>query len=322
MDIELSVPDQYRGYRLDKALALLLPDYSRTTIQSWLDAGRILLDEDTPSRRKIVSGGERLRVEIPQPERHDWLAEDIPLDIVFEDDHLLVIDKAPGMVVHPGAGNQCGTLLNALISHADSLSALPRAGIVHRLDKNTSGLLVVAKTETARLALVKQFKNRLAKRQYLAIVDGRLISGGTIDAPIGRHPRNRKKMTAGLGKDAISHYRIVSRYRMHTLLRVSLDTGRTHQIRVHFQHMGHPLVGDPEYGTRTKIPAAADETLVATLKGFRRQALHAETLSVNHPASNEQLKWHAGVPEDMRVLLVALKRDSVQPAIQSGYSKS
>ncbi len=249
MEIEVSIPDQYRGYRLDKALALMLPDYSRTTIQSWLDSGRVQLDKSTPSRRKIISGGEQLRVDVPQPESHDWLAEDIPLKIIFEDEQILVIDKPPGMVVHPGAGNQRGTLLNALIRHASSLNTLPRAGIVHRLDKNTSGLLVVAKSETARLALVKQFKSRLAKRQYLAVVDGRLISGGTIDAPIGRHPRNRKKMTAGHGKTAISHYRIVSRYRMHTLVRVSLDTGRTHQIRVHFQHLGHPLVGDPDSGT-------------------------------------------------------------------------
>ncbi len=311
MDIEIFVPDEYRGYRLDKALALMLPDYSRTTIQSWLDSGRVRLDKNTPSRRKIVSGGEQLRVAIPQPESQDWLAEDIPLKIVFEDDHLLVIDKPPGMVVHPGAGNQHGTLLNALIRHSRSLNTLPRAGIVHRLDKNTSGLIVVAKTETARLALVKQFKSRLAKRQYLAVVDGRLISGGTIDAPVGRHPRNRKKMTTGHGKSAISHYRIVSRYRMHTLVRVSLDTGRTHQIRVHFQHLGHPLIGDPEYGTRTKIPAGADEALLATLKGFRRQALHAEALSVTHPATTESLQWHAGIPEDMRKLLLALKQDAV-----------
>ena len=312
MVIEISIPEKYRGNRLDKALALMLPDHSRTTIQTWLDTGRVRLNDSIPSRRHVIAGNEFLRIDVPQPQQHEWLAEDIPLNVIFEDDHLIVIDKPAGLVVHPGAGNQSGTLLNALIKHANSLNSLPRAGIVHRLDKNTSGLIAVAKTESARLGLVRQFKNREAKRQYLAVVDGRLISGGTIDEPIGRNPHNRKKMTAGYGKTAISHYRIVSRYRLHTLVRVTLDTGRTHQIRVHFQHLGHSLVGDPEYGTRPKFPPGASEELSTVLKNFRRQALHAESLSITHPVTCDPLQWHTGIPDDMRSLIIALKNDLIR----------
>lgn len=312
MVIQISIPEQYCGKRLDKTLALMLSDYSRTTIQSWLKTGRVRMDGTIPSRRHIIVGNERLTIDVPQPEKHEWLAQDIALDIKFEDDHMIVINKPAGLVVHPGAGNQSGTLLNALVRHDSALGGLPRAGIVHRLDKNTSGLIAVAKTETARLGMVEQFKNRDAKRQYLAVVDGRLISGGTVDEPIGRNPHNRKKMTTGRGRSAVSHYRIVARYRMHTLVRVTLDTGRTHQIRVHFQHLGHPLIGDPEYGTRPKFPPGASEELSAVLKKFRRQALHAESLSISHPVSHIPLHWHAGIPEDMRELILALKRDSTR----------
>ena len=314
MEINIIIPEDLQGNRLDKAVALLLPDHSRTTIQSWLDSGHVLLDGSIPSRRYIVCGGESLRIDAPQPQQQEWEAEDIPLNIIFEDASIIVVDKPAGLVVHPGAGNQSGTLLNALLKHSESLRDLPRAGIVHRLDKNTSGLIVVAKTEPSRLDLIRQFKSREAKREYLAVVNGRLISGGTVEASIGRHPRNRKLMTTGHGKEAVSHYRIVSRYRMHSLVRVSLDTGRTHQIRVHFQHLGMPLVGDPEYGTRSKIPSGASEDLITILKNFRRQALHAESLSVIHPTSKESKQWHTGIPEDMRNLIIALKQDLSESA--------
>ena len=306
------IPDHFGGDRLDKVLASVFPDYSRTTIQSWLDAGRVQLNNQLPSKRTIVVGGENIAIDVPERQPQFWLPEKIPIEIVFEDEQLLVINKPAGMVVHPGAGNAQGTLLNAIIEHCSSLSSLPRGGIVHRLDKNTSGLLVVAKTEPARLNLIKQFKSRTVARHYLAITEGRLISGGTIDVPIGRHPRDRRKMTVGSGNPAVSHYRIVSRYRLHTLVRVKLDTGRTHQIRVHFRHAGIPLVGDPEYGSKPKLPAGASDELIAALRELGRQALHAETLEILHPANDEYVHWHVGLPEDLRTLILALKRDSVE----------
>ena len=312
MKLTAIIPNHFSGDRLDKVLASVFPDFSRTTMQSWLDAGRVQLNNQVPSKRTIVVGGENVAIDVPERQPQYWLPEKIPIEIVFEDEQLLVINKPAGMVVHPGAGNAQGTLLNAIIEHCSSLSSLPRGGIVHRLDKNTSGLLVVAKTEPARLNLIKQFKSRTVARHYLAITEGRLISGGTIDAPIGRHPRDRRKMTVGSGKPAVSHYRIVSRYRLHTLVRVKLDTGRTHQIRVHFRHAGIPLVGDPEYGSKPKLPAGASDELIAALRELGRQALHAETLEILHPANDESVHWHVGLPEDLRTLILALKRDSVE----------
>ena len=312
MKLTAIIPNHFGGDRLDKVLASVFPDFSRTVIQSWLDAGRVQLNNQVPSKRAIVVGGENVAIDVPERQPQNWLPEKIPIEIVFEDEQLLVINKPAGMVVHPGAGNAQGTLLNAIIEHCSSLISLPRGGIVHRLDKNTSGLLVVAKTEPARLNLIKQFKSRTAGRHYLAITEGRLISGGTIDAPIGRHPRDRRKMTVGAGKPAVSHYRIVSRYRLHTLVRIKLDTGRTHQIRVHFRHAGIPLVGDPEYGSKPKLPAGASDELIAALRELGRQALHAETLEILHPANDEPVHWHVGLPEDLRSLILALKKDSIE----------
>ncbi len=296
--------------RLDKALAGLMTDYSRTTLQSWLDDGHILVNDNRASRRQAVAGGEKVSVIVPETKDSEWLAEDILLDLVYEDDQILVINKPAGLVVHPGAGNLSGTLLNGLLNHSPELAGLPRAGIVHRLDKNTTGLLIVAKTEAARLNLVNQFKAGTVNRQYLAIVVGRLISGGTIDQAIGRSRQDRRKMTVGHGKPAVSHYRIVSRYRYHTLVRVSLETGRTHQIRVHFKYAGFPILGDPQYGLqRTIIPNGASQELILVLTKLRRQFLHAECLSVLHPTSGELVQWHRFVPADMKQLILLLKSD-------------
>ncbi len=310
MQIKMIIPEQGQRTRIDKVLASLLRDHSRATIQAWLDAGWVYSDGVRTSRRILVAGGESIEIAVPEEEPREWLAQDLPLEIVFEDEALIVVNKPAGMVVHPGAGNLHGTLMNALLNHEKSLRNLPRAGIVHRLDKNTSGLIVVAKKEAARLNLIKQFKKRKAGRCYVAIVEGRLISGGTIDVAIGRHQRHRTRMTSGRGKSAISHYRIISRYRAHTLTRVTLETGRTHQIRVHFNYLGYPVVGDREYGSRGKIPPDASTELIQILREFSRQALHAERLELSHPLSGEPCHWHQGVPADIRTLIVALKRDA------------
>ncbi len=309
MHIKATIPEHCAGTRLDKALASMFCDYSRTAIQTWLDNGRVLMDGLQPSRRTIVAGGETVEIDVPEQAPLECSPEDIPVDVVFEDAALIVVNKPAGLVVHPGAGNRHGTLLNALLNHDKSLEYLPRAGIVHRLDKNTSGLLVVAKTEAARLNLVRQFKTRAAGRRYVTVVEGRLVSGGTIDVAIGRHRHDRRRMVAGTGKNAVSHYRIISRYRSHSLIRVMLETGRTHQIRVHFKHVGYPVLGDPDYGSRAKIPPSATTELIDVLSSFRRQALHAENLQLNHPETGERHEWSQGVPKDMRELIVALKND-------------
>ncbi len=311
LQIKATIPENCRGIRLDKALASMLTDHSRTAIQAWLDAGRVLMNGCQPTRRTIVAGGESIEINIPPQEPREWTPQQIPIEVVFEDATVLVVNKPAGMVVHPGAGNQQGTLLNALLNYDGSLASLPRAGIVHRLDKNTSGLLVVAKTEASRLNLIKQFKKRAATRRYVAVVEGRLVSGGTIDVAIGRHRQDRRRMTTGVGKSAVSHYRILSRYRAHSLIRVQLETGRTHQIRVHFKYAGFPLVGDPEYGGRPKYPTGASAALIAMLGGFSRQALHAEALELDHPETGERRQWTSGVPQDMRDLIAELKKDSL-----------
>lgn len=308
-----TIPVEYAGMRLDQALAGLFPDYSRSRIQRWIKKGDVKMNGSVPRPRDQVHGGENVEI-TPHADVIDiYQAEALPLALIYEDPHLLVINKPSGLVVHPAPGNWQGTLLNALLHHAPELKALPRAGIVHRLDKETSGLMVVARTLKAHKQLVDQLQARLIKRQYLALVQGRVISGGTINANVGRHPVHRKRMAVleGAGKSAVTHYRVAQRFSHHTLLRVFLETGRTHQIRVHLLHIHHPVVGDPVYGGRFKAPPGLPPVLIDTLRGFKRQALHAEKLVLNHPHSHQEVQWQAPVPQDMRELIEMLSNDTV-----------
>ncbi|MDO8812753.1 MAG: 23S rRNA pseudouridine(1911/1915/1917) synthase RluD [Gallionella sp.] len=300
------VPDDCAGMRFDQVLAKLLPEYSRSRLQEWIAAGQTSLDGAAATAKQKVWGGEAIAV-LPQlhPSEQPYQAEDIALDIVYEDGTLLVINKPAGLVVHPGSGNWEGTLLNALLHHASQLESVPRAGIVHRLDKDTSGLLVVAKTLTAQTALVRQLQARSVKREYLALVWGELRQGGKVDAPIGRHPTQRVKMAAlENGKPAVTHYQTEEKFPGCTLLRCRLETGRTHQIRVHLAYIGHPLVGDSVYlkGAQKCVPQ-----LRTLLHGFPRQALHATRLALEHPDSGETMEWHAPLPQDMQLLLQRIR---------------
>ncbi len=310
--IELSVPLADGGLRLDQALVRLLPEYSRSRLQEWIEQGHVLLGGRPATVKQKVWGGESVVV-APQihPSAQPYLAEDIPLDIVYEDDAIIVLDKPVGLVVHPGSGNWQGTLLNALLHHAPGLQAVPRAGIVHRLDKDTSGLMVVAKTLAAQTALVRQMQARSVKREYLALVWGELDHGGTVDLPIGRHPSNRVKMAVlEQGKEAVTHYSIEDAFPSCTLVRCRLETGRTHQIRVHLTHIGHPLIGDRVYqkGVQKCVPQ-----LRAILNAFPRQALHATRLALAHPLSGAQMEWESPLPEDMTQLLEQIEGAGDEP---------
>ena len=311
VQLELEIPATLRGRRLDQALAELVQEYSRSRLQQWIRAGHVTVDARVARVRETVQGGERVCIDAEIATQTVDTPEPIGLDIVYEDADLLVINKPAGLVVHPAAGNPSGTLLNALLHHDSGLATLPRAGIVHRLDKNTSGLMVVARNLVAHKRLVEALQARIVKREYLAVVNSVLTAGGTIDAPIGRHPVDRKRMAvvAG-GKEAITHYRVEARYRAHTLVRVTLETGRTHQIRVHMAHNHTPILGDPVYGGRLRLPAGASEELRALLGSFRRQALHATRLALQHPGSGEQVDWEAAVPADMAALLETLQQDA------------
>ncbi len=305
------IPPAEGGQRLDRVLAELFPDYSRSRLSQWIKAGWVRVDGRRLSPSNRVIGGEWVEVEVQPESEERWEAQPIPLAIRYEDEALLVIDKPAGLVVHPAAGNPDGTLLNALLHHAPELAEVPRAGIVHRLDKDTSGLLVVARTITSHRHLVEQLQARTVKREYRAVVHGSVIAGGTVDAPIGRHRVDRKRMAVtAQGKPAITHYRVVQRYRAHTLLDVRLESGRTHQIRVHMAHIRHPLVGDPVYGGRLRVPAGCDGTLVEALRTFRRQALHAGRLGLIHPVTGEAMEWCSPMPDDMVRLIDALKADA------------
>ena len=311
--LEVLVPDSAAGSRLDQLLAEKCPDYSRSRLQHWIKTGRVTLDGETCRPREKLRGGERILLRPELEAEVSDQGEVMPLDILFEDDSLLVVNKPAGLVMHPAAGNPRGTLLNGLLAHHPALAQIPRAGIVHRLDKETSGLLVVAKTLAAQNALVRQLQARSVKREYRAVTQGVMTAGGSVDAPIGRHPVNRLRMSViETGKPAVTHYRVLQRFRAHTYIRVNLETGRTHQIRVHMAHIHYPLVGDPLYGGRLKIPAGADEHLGQTLRGFHRQALHAVRLSLLHPETQQNLTWEAPMPDDFLALLSALEADGVQ----------
>jgi len=309
---EARVPLTAAGRRFDQTLAELFPDYSRSRLTAWIKSGAATLDGATAPPRQLLRGGEQVRLEAELEAEVASAPEDIALAIVHEDEHLLVLDKPAGLVVHPGAGNSSGTLLNALLHHDAKLVELPRAGIVHRLDKDTSGLMVVARTLPAMTALVEMLSRHDVERQYEAVVLGSLVSGGTVDEPIGRSMGDRLRQAVRdeeSGKHAVTHYRLRERFRAHSLLQCNLETGRTHQIRVHLTHIGHPLVGDPLYGGGLKLPKRATPELVAALRGFRRQALHAERLAFEHPVTGEALAFTAERPADMTALIVALRDD-------------
>ena len=310
--LEAKVPSERAGSRLDQVAAELFSDFSRSRLQQWIKEGDLLVDGQLSRSKDKLLGGEVLTVNVDLEPEGEWEPEPLELDITYEDEHLLVINKPDRLVVHPAAGNYTGTLLNGLIHHVPDNENLPRAGIVHRLDKDTTGLMVVAKSLAAHHSLVQQLQERTVSREYQAVVQGVMTGGGTVDKPMGRHPQARTKMAvvAFGGKDAITHYRIIKRFANHTHIRVKLETGRTHQIRVHMSHIGYPLVGDAVYGGRLRLPKGATPELHDTLRHFKRQALHAAKLGLIHPETGEYMEWQVPPPADFEALLAALEADA------------
>ena len=307
------IPEELAGKRLDQALAALFPEHSRARLQEWIRTGGVRINQGLMNQRHRVTGGELVVIRAMHAEEYSWTAEDIPLRIIHEDEALLVLNKPAGMVVHPGAGNPQHTLLNALLHYDAGLKAVPRAGIIQRLDKDTSGLMVVARTPECHTRLTADMQARRIKREYQAIVSGVMTAGGSIDQPIGRHPQKRTCMAVTQsGKPAVTHYRIIKKFRAHTHLLVQLETGRTHQIRVHLAYLRHPLVGDPVYGVRRSIPGGISPALTAAIQSFPRQALHAHALTLRHPDTQETLSFTAPLPEDMLNLLEILRNDAEQ----------
>jgi 23S rRNA pseudouridine1911/1915/1917 synthase len=307
---EIDISSDLAGLRLDQALARLLPQYSRQRLQGWIADGAVLLNGSVPRSKDKVLGGEQVRIEAQIEALTSVAAESLPVEIVYEDEALRIVNKPAGLVVHPGAGNPSRTLQNALLGLDPKLALVPRAGLIHRLDKDTSGLMVVARTVEAHTALVAALAAREIERRYVAVCLGVLTGGRTVDEPIGRHRSTRTRMTVRAdGREAVTHLRVIQRFRAHTQVLAQLETGRTHQIRVHLAHIGHPVVGDPVYGNRRRYPPGASEGLRATLDGFRRQALHAAELGLEHPFSGEALSWTAPIPTDMQALVAALTAD-------------
>ena len=305
--LNVIIPDRLKGQRIDSALSYMLPDYSRSKITSWVKAGKALINDNKFKPKDKAEGGEIVSIVIEKEVSNNWISQDIPIDIVFADEDVIVVNKPVGLVTHPGAGNTTGTLANAILHHFPENANLDRAGIVHRLDKNTSGLMVVARSEIAQKRLVEQLQTHSVSREYSAIVYGHMISGGTVDEPIGRDGRDRlKQAVVESGKHAITHYRVIDRFAHHTHIKAILETGRTHQIRVHMSYIGHPLVADPMYGGKLRFPKKADEELKDALKSFNRQALHAKKLTFTHPTTNEEVSFKVPLPEDMQDLLQVL----------------
>jgi 23S rRNA pseudouridine1911/1915/1917 synthase len=323
--ISLAISHDFGGLRLDQALQKMLPEHSRSRLQAWIKEGLVTVNGATCTSKTKVWGGEQVLVFAQEkPEISAFVAEDIPLDIVFEDEHILVINKPAGMVVHPAAGNWSGTLLNAILYHVPHSNELPRAGIVHRLDKDTSGLLVVAKTLAAQTSLVRQLQARTVKREYRTIVWGQVWRNGKIDQPIGRHPHSRTKMAINrMGKPAVTRYEVLERFAVHTYMRCNLETGRTHQIRVHMQFLKAPIVGDPVYGFRSIIPLRAmTQTLRDFVQSFDRQALHAIKLGLIHPETNEEMEWQIELADDMKALLEAMRHEDAPLSDEEHYEFS
>ena len=307
--LTIIIPERMSGNRLDASLSEMLPDHSRSKISAWIKSGDALINQNFFKPKDKSCGNEIVYLTFNQKQTNDWIAEKIPLNVVYEDEDIIVINKQSGLVTHPGAGNWTGTLANALLYYDSDLSKLDRAGIVHRLDKNTSGLMVIARNEKSQKYLVEQLQSHLVEREYSAIVYGHMIAGGTVDEPIGRDPRDRvKQAVLTSGKEARTHYRAIDRFKSHTHVKAILETGRTHQIRVHLSYVGHSLVGDPMYGGRVRFPKKASEELKEALLSFKRQALHSKKLTLIHPISGELMSWKAALPDDMKGLLEALKK--------------
>ena len=307
--LNIILPKRFLGQRLDVALSEMLPDFSRSKITAWIKSGDALIDNKTFKPKDKVNGNETIQLILNHKENNDWLPEKNNLNIVFEDKDIIIINKPFGLVTHPGAGNWSGTLANALLHYDSNLSNLDRAGIVHRLDKNTSGLMVVSKNAKSQKYLVEQLQNHSVEREYSAIVYGHMISGGSINEPIGRDPKDRVKQAILInGKEAITHYRAIDRFKNHTHVKAILETGRTHQIRVHLSHQGYPLIGDPMYGGRVRFPKKACQELKDELRNFQRQALHSKKLTLTHPGTGKSMTWKTDLPDDMQELLNILKR--------------
>ncbi|QPB43428.1 23S rRNA pseudouridine(1911/1915/1917) synthase RluD [Rodentibacter haemolyticus] len=319
--LSAEVQPEQMGQRLDQTLAELFPEYSRSRLKVWIEADRVKMNDRIANvPREKVLGGEQIEIIVEVEDETRFEAENIPLNIVYEDEHILVINKPKDLVVHPGAGNPNGTVLNALLYHYPPIAEVPRAGIVHRLDKDTTGLMVVAKTIPAQTKLVRDLQKRKITREYEAVASGIMTKGGTVDQPMARHATKRMLMAVHpMGKPAVTHYRIMENYRNYTRLRLRLETGRTHQIRVHMAHIAHPLLGDQTYGGRPRPPKNASEHFMEVLRNFKRQALHAVMLRLAHPITGEMMEWYAPLPDDFIALLEALKADYLEHKDELDY---